>query len=164
MTQSTRGSRDEARRHAGFTLMEVMIAVAIVGLLAAIALPAYNFAVTKGKRSEGRAAITDLMQQQERYLTQTGCYGYQSSGACTVFAAGATNVPFKTYSGTSLSSSAYTLGVRACVVTPTPSLQDCAEVFAQPRAPFDDPKANELWTRSTGEKGCSGSDTSVCWK
>ena len=60
--------------NAGFTLIELMITVAIVGILASIAYPAYTSSILKGKRAEGRAAVTELMQQQERYMTQRNTY------------------------------------------------------------------------------------------
>ena len=58
------------KRATGFTLVELMIVVAIVGILAAIAYPSYVDSVRKGKRADGRAALTSLLQQQERYFTQ----------------------------------------------------------------------------------------------
>lgn len=143
----------------GFTLIELMIVVAIVALLASIAYPAYTNAVVKGKRGEGRTALIDLMQQQERYLTQTGSYGYNGSA----IARGTTGVPFKMYSGDDRARAAYLLGARACTIAPAPSLRDCIEVYGDPQ--FTDAQAGSLWVRSTGEKGCSGgTDASVCWK
>lgn len=150
------------RLAAGFTLVELMIVVGIIGILAAVAYPAYTSSVIKGKRGEGRTALADLMQQQERYLTQTGCYGVQVASVCTVIASGAANLPFKTYSGNSLNSSAYWLSVTACAAAP--SLRDCAQLNANPANGFVDAAAGSLWIRSTGEKGCTGTDQSVCWK
>jgi len=160
----------------GFTLMELMIVVAIVGILASIAYPSYVDSVLKGKRAEGRAALADLMQQQERYMTQRNCYlGFttSSSGTATAVAPSpstacggitATAVPLKTFSGGSLANSAYLLSADTCPdgAGGTLSIADCVRVVATPVKP--DPDANVLWMTSTGTKSCTGTKTSVCWK
>jgi type IV pilus assembly protein PilE len=51
----------------GFTLIELMIAVAVVGILTAIALPAYNDSIRKSRRSEAFTALANIQQAQERY-------------------------------------------------------------------------------------------------
>src|SRR4051812_18901770 len=63
------------RKHQpGFTLIEVMITVAIVSILASIAYPSYQESVRKAKRTEGRAALMQLLQQEERYYSQHNSY------------------------------------------------------------------------------------------
>ena len=57
-----------ARRDRGFTLIELMIAVVIVGILAAIAFPSYKDHVYKSRRSTAKAALMDLAARQEQYL------------------------------------------------------------------------------------------------
>ena len=54
-------------RRRGFTLIEIMIAVAIVAILAALALPSFLDSVRKSKRSDAFAAIAAIQQSQERW-------------------------------------------------------------------------------------------------
>src|SRR5215211_5291314 len=61
-------------RARGFTLIEIMIAVAIVALLAAIAFPSYQENVLRGKRTEGKAALLKTMQLEERWYTVNNTY------------------------------------------------------------------------------------------
>jgi type IV pilus assembly protein PilE len=63
------------KRVRGFTLIEVMVVVAIVGILAAIAYPSYTAYVTRGKRVEGRNALLDAAARQERYYSDNNQYG-----------------------------------------------------------------------------------------
>jgi len=58
----------------GFTLIEVMIVVAIVGILAAIAYPSYMEHIRKGNRADAQASLMQLSQFMERYYTGTGRY------------------------------------------------------------------------------------------
>lgn len=52
---------------AGFTLLEIMIVVAIVGILAMFAVPAYNDSVRKSRRAEAFTALAAVQQSQERW-------------------------------------------------------------------------------------------------
>lgn len=62
------------RTNRGFTLMEVMIVVAIVGILAAIVFPNYQEHVLRGNRAEGQALLTTSAARQERYRAQNNVY------------------------------------------------------------------------------------------
>ncbi len=63
-----------AQRSLGFTLIELMIAVAIVGILAAIAYPSYQEQVRKGRRADAMAQLVTLAQAYERYYTSNNTY------------------------------------------------------------------------------------------
>lgn len=63
----------------GFTLIEVMVVVVIIGILAAIAYPSYDEYVKRGHRSEGMALLSDIAARQERYYSQAHTYITTSS-------------------------------------------------------------------------------------
>ena len=62
------------RRRRGFTLIEIMIAVAIVAILAAIALPSFLDSVRKSRRADALTAITTVQQAQERWRGSKALY------------------------------------------------------------------------------------------
>jgi type IV pilus assembly protein PilE len=65
----------------GFTLLEILIAVVLVAILAAIAIPSYSSYLIRGQRAQAKAALQQAAQFLERNYTTTGCYNY--TGACT---------------------------------------------------------------------------------
>jgi len=62
------------RNQIGFSLLELMIVVAIVGILAAVGLPQYNQQMVKGKRSDGIQMLTRVLSSQERYFSNEITY------------------------------------------------------------------------------------------
>jgi type IV pilus assembly protein PilE len=61
-------------RPRGFTLIELLIGLVVVGILAAIALPAFNNSIRKSRRSDAFAALSALQQAQERWRGNHGSY------------------------------------------------------------------------------------------
>lgn len=62
------------KKSRGFTLIELMVTVAIVAILASIALPAYTQYIARGKRAEARAAILQAEGWLERFYTENNTY------------------------------------------------------------------------------------------
>lgn len=66
--------KDRRMRQRGFTLIEVMIVVAVVSILTAIAMPSYNEYIRRGHRADARAGLLQAAQWMERAATAGGVY------------------------------------------------------------------------------------------
>lgn len=70
----------------GYSLIELIVTLAVISILASIAIPTYKSYTLKTRRSEGRAFVMEIMQRQEKYYTENNTYttdltqlGYSSS-------------------------------------------------------------------------------------
>jgi type IV pilus assembly protein PilE len=151
--KNSRGRRGGAQQ--AFTLIELLIVLLVMGVIAAIAYPSYQESVRKTRRAEGRAALMELMQQQERYYSQHGTY--------IVFSAAAAN-GFKWFSADNAAASSYEISAAACK---DDVIQNCVLIIASPgtekvNAKYRDDGCGELTLASTGVKRASGNAAS-CW-
>lgn len=167
------------RRHSsGFTLIEIMVAVALVAILAAVAIPSYSVYIVRGQRATAKAALEQAAQYLERNYTTYGCY-YRTLAECQAGAgalalpAGLTKAPTDggriSYAITVAAAAAPPAG-QGFVLTATP----CGSVAcgAGSNTSFADPDCGALMLDNTGLKGINvggGPDytsatASTCWQ
>jgi type IV pilus assembly protein PilE len=72
-------STPRAKTERGFTLIEVMVVVAIIGILATIAYPSYTEQIAKGRRSQARVQLLAAQQWMERFYSEN--YRYDKNSA-----------------------------------------------------------------------------------
>lgn len=91
----------------GFTLVELMVTVAVIGILAAIGIPAYNDYVIRGKLVEATSALSDARVKMEQYFQDSRTY--DAGGGVTCPAAIAAATANFNYACSGLSTTAYTI-------------------------------------------------------
>lgn len=131
----------------GFTLIELMIAVVIVGILAAIAYPSYTEYVLKSNRAEGKAHLLEAMQAQERHYSQTMSYQDDITKLVGVSVASTTNK--------------YRLSIEKC--TGAADVKRCVLLQVTPERA--DPDCAILSLDSRGAKAATGTrkNDNYCW-
>lgn len=90
----------------GFTLIELMIVVAIVGVFAAIALPSYNSYLARGKIVEAMNGLADYRVRMEQYFQDNRNYGTAST-ACPIPVGTSKNFTFTCVAGAATPTATY---------------------------------------------------------
>ena len=155
-----------ARRHrpsSGFTLIEVMIVVVIIGILTAVALPAYNAYIDRARRADARTQLLEASQHMQRFYSQNDRYDQANDAAGTAVALPATltTVPRGAAAGTedyTIRFQAGTLNARAFTLEAVPR---AGSTMANDKC--GTLRINSVGRRTvTGESG--GMTAATCWR
>ena len=142
-------------RSQGFSLIELMIAVAIIGILAAIAIPMYSDYVTRSRRADGQASLMQVAQELERCYTQFSSYNSD-------------NCKLKNDSGvsiavTSLLVSGKDSGEKFYKITGALESTKFTLTATPQNEQADDTDCSALTLTHLGEEGTTGDNPGSCW-
>ena len=143
-------------RQAGMTLLELLIAVVIVSILAAIIYPSYQAYVVRSNRAVGKAALLDAAARQEQYFANNAKYG----SGMTQLGYPANPDPIDRKGGHTATNSIYLISVTNPGSAPTRSYT----LTAKPQNyQTRDTKCGNLSLTHLGVKGATGTDPR-CWE
>lgn len=154
----------------GFTLIELMITVAIVGILAGVALPAYNSYVARARRADARTQLTQAAQFMQRFYSANDSYS-TARDSTAVLTAMPSNLKVSPATGTAvyqLSTSITTAGSYSGTFSTNSYTLTMAPIAGGLAA---NDKCGMLTLDSTGVRGCNIGGTACtaaqrddCWK
>ncbi|MDP1708619.1 MAG: type IV pilin protein [Gammaproteobacteria bacterium] len=101
------------RKESGFTLVELMIVVAIIGILAAIAYPSYQDSVRKSRRAQAITDMYSIQLAQEKWRANNSTYGTLANVWGTVTTSPATGTAYYNLAISGNTATAYTLTATA---------------------------------------------------
>jgi type IV pilus assembly protein PilE len=160
-----RGLRARVQGQRGFTLVELVIAMVIASILAAIAIPSYSSYIMKSRRTEAKSALLNLASLEERFFSTNNTYSAASTDLGYTAAAGVSfPVGSGYYSITTLNVVAATAPVNTTSVG-TPATYNITATAIGTQA--NDGACATFTINSAGQRGATGTDPNPsvnCWK
>lgn len=168
--KGTHRSGHSKRRVAGFTLIEVIIVVVIVGFLMMIALPSYQESMRKGRRADAKAGLMTAANRQESFMLDRGTYTLDMQDLGFADDPMITEERHYEVASAAEDSPAFEAGcpedatIATCyVLIATPLDDDPATAAVDPSPQTEDTRCTKLILDSRGAKSAEGTTKDECW-
>jgi type IV pilus assembly protein PilE len=147
-------SKNKKMNQQGFTLIELMIVVAIVAIIAAIAIPSYNSSVIKSKRAIGKAELLEVLARQEQHFVNNKAY----ATTLTALGYGANPYLIDDQGDETAADPIYQIALAPGGSTTTFTLQAIPQ-----NSQASDTQCGTLQISNTGLKSATGTSPTLCW-
>ena len=136
----------------GFTLIEILIVIAIMGLLVSIALPAYQNSVLRSGRAEAKSELLQVASDQERYFSNFNTYVDDATPLIT---------PVVADRDRTTQNGLYAISVAACGGG---AITNCFVATATAQGDQSGDSCTTLTVTNTGARGATGDTAAECWQ